>query len=97
MFIWEINALDENLVGSYEIYLQYEIQSEYQIVPFKDTEARFMLTLMYGKEIYDNQPPTYSKEFPSEIITLLLNETYSFDSEKASNDTIRSSFKVIGD
>ena len=55
------------LVGSYEIFLQYEIHSEYQIVPFIDTQARFMLTLMQNKEIYDNQPPFYEEEFPSDI------------------------------
>ena len=48
MFIWEINAKEEILVGSYEIYLQYEVQSEYQIEPFNDTEAKFKLTLIQG-------------------------------------------------
>jgi hypothetical protein len=46
MLIWEINAEDEVLVGTYHIYLKYEIQSEYQVVPFNDTKARFVLKLM---------------------------------------------------
>ena len=79
--------------GKYIVKLHFLITDEFQSNPIENNDAFFFINLETRILKFDNQPPYYNKEVPTDI-TMRLGDKWEFESGIPSNDTIEVSFGV---